>query len=133
MDNIYDNTTFILKYETPKIVKSWLLVLKIFFGLFIIFMFIPYNTYKTYIGYVLLENNQSFILLDRNTTLNKNLYINDKKYEYEIVDTYDYIKIKIDLEEELKINSLYLNISIRSDRKTLFEVLKNKIKKGIGL
>ena len=133
MDNIYDNTTFILKYETPKIVKSWLLVLKIFLGLSIVFMFIPYNTYQSYIGYVVVENNQSFILLDKKINLNKNLYIHDKKYEYEILDTYDYVKIKIDLEEELKINSLYLNINIRSDRKTLFEVFKNKIKKGLGL
>lgn len=133
MDNIYDNTTFILKYETPKIVKSWLLVLKIFLGLSIVFMFIPYNTYQSYIGYVVVENNQSFILLDKKIKLNKNLYIHDKKYEYEILDTYDYVKIKIDLEEELKINSLYLNINIRSDRKTLFEVFKNKIKKGLGL
>ena len=133
MDNLYDNTTFILKYETPKIVKSWLLVLKIFLGLSIVFMFIPYNTYQSYIGYVVVENNQSFILLDKKIKLNKNLYIHDKKYEYEILDTYDYVKIKIDLEEELKINSLYLNINIRSDRKTLFEVFKNKIKKGLGL
>ena len=133
MDNIYNNTSFILEYKTPKIVNSWLLILKIIVLLFIIFMFIPFNNFKTYSGYVLIENNNSFILLDKNIELTKNLYIRDKKYDYEIVGIDNYIKIKIDLDEDLKINSLYLNISIRSNRKTLFEVLKNKIKKGFDL
>lgn len=133
MDNIYNNTSFILEHRTPKIVMSWLLVLRIILVLFIIFMFIPFNTYKSYIGYVSLENNQSFIYLDRNAKLTKNLYIKDQKYDYEIVDTDNYIKIKINLEEELKIDSLYLSIYVRSDKKTLFKVLKNKIKKGLGL
>lgn len=133
MDNIYNNTSFILEYKIPKIVNSWLLILKIIVLLFIIFMFIPFNTFKTYSGYVLIENNNSFILLDKNIELTKNLYIRDKKYDYEIVGIDNYIKIKIDLDEDLKINSLYLNISIRSNRKTLFEVLKNKIKKGFDL
>ena len=133
MDSIYDNTSFILEYKTPKTVNSWLLVLKIILVLFIIFMFIPFNTYKTYTGYVLVDNNNSYILFKDNINLNKNLYIRDKKYKYEIVDTNNYTKIKIDLEEDLKINSLYLNISIRSDRKTLFKIIKNKIKKGFGL
>ena len=133
MDSIYDNISFILEYKTPKTVNSWLLVLKIILVLFIIFMFIPFNTYKTYTGYVLIDNNNSYILFKDNINLDKNLYIRDKKYKYEIVDTNNYTKIKIDLEEDLKINSLYLNISIRSDRKTLFKIIKNKIKKGFGL
>ena len=133
MDNIYDNTSFILEYKTPKIVNSWILVLRITFILFIIIMFIPYNTYNSYTGYVVIENNQSFILLDRNIKLYKDLYIGDKKYNYEIVDTNDYIKIKIDLEEKLKINALYIDINIRSDRKNLYQFFKNKIKKGLGL
>ena len=130
---MYSNSEFILKCKLPKIVNSWLLILKIVTMLFIIFMFIPYNTYHTYLGYVSIKNNNSYILLEKNTPLNKNLYINGKKYEYEIVDNKDYIKIKLDLDDSLKIDSLYLNINIRSDRKTLFKVLKNKIKKGIGL
>ena len=133
MDNIYNNTSFILEHKTPKIVNSWLLILKIIMVLFIIFMFIPFNTYKTYSGYVLIENSNSFILLDKNIKLTKNLYIRDKKYDYEIVDIDNYIKIRIDLDEDLKMNSLYLNICIKSEQKTLFEVLKNKIKKGFGL
>ena len=130
---MYSNSEFILKYKLPKIVNSWLILLKIMTILFIIFMFIPYNTYQNHIGYVEIKNNNSYILLEKNTPLNKNLYINGKKYEYKIVDNKDYIKIKLELEDSLKIDSLYLNVNIRSDRKTLFKVLKNKIKKGIGL
>lgn len=133
MDNIYENTSFILKHKPPKIINSWLLILKIMLVLFIIFMFIPFNTYKSYIGYVSIEDNQSFIYLAKDAKLTKNLYIKDQKYDYEIVDINNYTKIKIDLEADLKINSLYLNISIRDKRKTLFGDLKNKIKKGLGL
>lgn len=130
---MYNNSEFILKCKLPRIVNSWLLVLKIMLILLIIFMFIPYNTYQNYIGYVEIKNNNSFLLLERNTPLNKNLYINGKKYKYEILENKEYIKIKLDLEESLKIDSLYLNVDIKSDKKTLFKVLKNKIKKGIGL
>ena len=130
---MYNNSEFILKYKLPKIVNSWLLILKILLLLFALFMFIPYNTFQNYIGCVEIKNNNSYILLEKNTPLNKNLYINDKKYKYEIVENKDYIKIKLDLEENLKIDSLCLNVNIRSDRKILFKVLKNKIKKGIGL
>jgi len=130
---MYNNLDFILKYKQPRIINSWILILKVMLILFIVFMFIPYNTYKNYIGYVVIENNCSYILLNRDTSLNKNLYINGKKYKYEIVENSDYIKIKLDLEDSLKIDSLYLDINIKSDKKTLFKVLKNKIKKGIGL
>lgn len=130
---MYNNLDFILKYKQPRIINLWILILKVMLILFIVFMFIPYNTYKNYIGYVVIENNRSYILLNRDTSLNKNLYINGKKYKYEIVENSDYIKIKLDLEDSLKIDSLYLDINIKSDKKTLFKVLKNKIKKGIGL
>ncbi len=128
-----NNSEFILKYKTPRIINSWLLILKILLVLFIILLFIPYNTYNNYIGYVVIIDNNSFIILDKGTPLNKNFYIDGKKYEYEIVENNEYTKIKLDLDDTLKINSLYINISIRSDRKTLFKVLKNKIKKGFGL
>ena len=124
---------FILENKIPKCVKKWTLILKITTIIFITFMFIPYNSYKDYIGYVSLEENNSYIYFDKEVYLNKNLYIEGKKYEYEVVDISDYIKIKIDLEDSLKVNSIYLNVSIRSNRKTLFDVLKNKIKKGLGL
>lgn len=130
---MYSSSEFILKYKLHSIVNSWILVLKIILLLFIIFMFIPYSTYHTYIGYVSIKDNQSYIFLEKDTSLNKNLYINGKKYKYKIVENNDYIKIKLDLEDSLKIDSLYLNVDIESDRKTLFKVLKNNIKKGIGL
>lgn len=133
MDNIYNNSDFILQYKIPKIVNSWLLVLKTILILFIISLFIPYNTYKTYIGYVSLKDNNSYIILPKNTKLNKNLYINGKKYEYKIINTDNNIEIKIDLEEDLKIDSLYINVDIKDTKKTLFKILKSKIKKGIGL
>lgn len=130
---MYNNSEFILKYKLPKIVNSWLIILKILLFLFALFIFIPFNTFQNYIGCVEIKNNNSYILLEKNTSLNKNLYINGKKYKYEIVENEEYIKIKLDLEDSLKIDSLCLNVNIRSDRKTLFKVLKNKIKKGIGL
>ena len=130
---MYNNSSFILKGKLPNIINSWILVLKIVLVLFIIFMFIPYNTYNNYIGCVIVEKNNTYILLQKDTPLNKNLYIEGKKYKYKIVDTKDVIKIQLDLEESLRVNSLYVNINIRSDKKTLFKVLKNKIKKGIGL
>ena len=130
---MYNNYDFILKHKLPKIINAWTLVLKTLVLLFIFSLFIPYNTYKNYIGRVKIQNNNSYILLEKNTPLNKNLYIDGKKYKYEIIDISDYTKIKIDLDEYLKVDSLYVNISIGSDKKTLFNELKNKIKKGIGL
>lgn len=130
---MYNNSDFILKYKTPKIINSWILILEIILILLIVLIFIPYNSYQTYIGYVNLEDNNAYIILNKDASLNKNLYINGKKYKYKIVEISDYIKIKLNLEDSLKVNSLYLKVNIRSDKKTLFEVIKNKLKKGIGL
>ena len=130
---MYSNSSFILKCTPPRIINSWLLVLKIILILFIVFLFIPYNTYENYTGVVDIKDNNSFILLPKDAQLNKNLYINGNKYEYKVVDTNNYIKIKLDLEEDLRIRSLYLNVNIRSGKRTLFKVIKEKIKKGFGL
>lgn len=141
MDNIgiYNDSAIILNKKTPKSIISWITILIILLVLLIILFFIPFNIYSNFNGYVFIQDNSSYLNLileesDFPIYKDNKLYIKGDKYDYEIIsiDNNEVI-LKLDLKDDIKINNNTLIVNILKSRTTVFEILKNKIKKGFGL
>lgn len=136
---IYNDSAIILEKKTPKKIISWITILIILTIIFIIISFIPFNLYKTKVGYVNIVDNNSYIVLPNNESdfpvhKNQKLYIKDKKYNYKIVKLEsDKLILKINLDNNLKIQNNVLALNILKYRTTLFKIIKNKIKKGFEI
>lgn len=141
MDNldIYNDSAIILDRKTPKKIISWITILIILITLFFFFSFLPFNIYKPLVGYVDIVDNSSYLILDVNYSdfpINKNneLYIKNKKYNYKIVIIEDNkLILKINLDNNLKIQNNIVTANILKERTTLFKIIKNKIKKGFDV
>ena len=137
--DIYNDSAIILSNKTPKRIISWITILVIFLICFIIFSFVPFNIYKPYTGYIYIENGESFFAStleysDFPVIKNKKLYVEGKKYKYEIVKLENNnLVLKIDLDNNLKVNKNIIIINVLKERTTIFKILKSKIKKGFGL
>ena len=136
--NIYNDSAIILmkKYTFS---KRWIIVLIILTILFILITFIPFNIYNTYNGYIVLDNNNSYInikLENKDFPINKNkkLYIKSTSYKYKVINIEaNNVLIKVNLKNNIKINNNIVTLSILKDRTNIINILKNKIKKGFGL
>lgn len=136
--DIYNNSAIILNRKTPNIIKSWITILSILSLLFIVILFIPFNSYNSFNGYVIIEDNKSYINLINETEfpINKNnkLYIKDKKYKYEVINIdNNNILLNVNLDNSIKINNNVVVVNILKDRTSLFKIIINKIKKGFDL
>ena len=137
--DIYNNSSIILNKKTPSLIKSWIIILTLLSILFITILFIPYNRYITYNGYVILKNNNSYISLNINKNdfpiKNKNkLYIENDEYKYKIISIEkNNLILSIYLKDNIKINNNLVTLHILKDTTTLFKKIKTRIKKGFGL
>lgn len=137
--NIYNNSAIILSKKTPKSIVSWISILFVLLILLIIFFSIPFNIYNSLFGYITIKDNDSYLVLSLDKSdfpMNKNdkLYIKSDKYDYEVIDIdNNKVILKIDLKEEIKLDNNTVIVNLLSNRTTVFEILKNKIKKGFGL
>ena len=137
--DIYNNSAIILNNKTPKKIISWITILIILTILFVVFSFIPFNIYKPLVGYVDITNNSSYLILNISNSdfpVNKNneLYIKNKKYNYKIVKIEeDKLILKVNLDNNLKIQNNMITANILKNRTTIFKIIKNNIKKGFGV
>ena len=137
--DIYNNSSIILNKKTPSLIKSWIIILTLLSILFITIIFIPYNRYIIYNGYVILKDSNSYISLNINKNdfpiKNKNkLYIENDEYKYKIISIEkNNLILSINLKDDIKINNNLVTLHILKDRTTLFEKIKTRIKKGFGL
>ncbi len=134
--DIYNNSAIILYRKIPPKIISWITILIILLVLFIIFSFVPFNVYKPSTGYVKVESDESYLILNSDLPISKNykLYIKNKLYDYEIIDIIDgQVILKLSLDDDLKIDKNIIRVNILKDRTTIFNIIKNKIKKGFDL
>ena len=137
--DIYNNSAIILDKKTPSRIISWITILVISLILFILVSFIPFNIYKSYLGYMYVADNDSFFTSiieysDFPVKKDKKLYIKGKKYDYEVISIDDSnLVLKIYNASELEINNNIATLNILEDRTTIFNIVKNKLKKGFGL
>ena len=137
--DIYNDSAIILEKKTPKKIISWITILIILTILFVVFSFIPFNIYKPLFGYVDITNNSSYLILDFDKSdfpFNKNneLYIKSKKYDYKVVRIEENkLILNVNLDNNLKVQNNIVTANILKNRTTLFNIIKNKIKKGFGV
>lgn len=137
--DIYNDSAIILERKAPSKVFSWIIILLITSSIAILISFIPFSIYESYYGVVKLESDNSFIIFDleyMKFPINKydKLYIKNKSYNYDVFDiSENSLIIKLDLEDGLKIDNNIVVVNILKDRTSIFNILKNKIKKGFDL
>ena len=137
--DIYNDSAIILEKKTPKKIISWITILIILTILFVVFLFIPFNIYKPLFGYVDITNNSSYLILDFDKSdfpFNKNneLYIKSKKYDYKVVRIEENkLILNVNLDNNLKVQNNIVTANVLKNRTTLFNIIKNKIKKGFGV
>jgi len=133
--DIYNNSDFILNKDISFFEKSWIVILISLIILFMIIIFIPFNIYKTYNGYI--QNNFVYVMLESNDfPVNKNnkLYIENNLYKYEIISIdNNVVVIDIKLKEDINIENNTFKVNVLKSRTSLLKIIKNKIKKGFGL
>ena len=137
--DIYNDSAIILEKKTPKKIISWITILIILTLSFLFLSFLPFNLYKTKVGYVNIVDNNSYIVLpidesDFPVHKNKKLFIKNKKYNYKIMKLEsDKLILKINLDYNLKIQNNIITMNILKNRTTIFKIIKNKIKKGFEI
>ena len=135
--DIYNNSAIILNKKTPKKIISWITILFILLILFVILSFIPFRIYKTFYGYINQDYGYITFQLDSSDfPIDKSdkMYIKNKTYEYEVVEIKNnQVTIKSEIDENLYINNNIIRANLLKCRTTLFEIISNKIKKGIDL
>lgn len=139
--DIYNNSAIILNKKTPKKIISWITILIILLIIFIIFSFVPFSIYKPCFGYVDIKDNNSYLVLTLSVSdfpINKDnkLYIKSKSYDYEVININiddGEVILKVDLDDNLKISNNMISVNFLKDRTTIFNIIKNKIKKGFEL
>lgn len=133
--DIFNNSAIIMNRKTPKKIISWITILLLLIITILIFSFIPFNIYKRNIGVVFIYNNEYFVDLklennDFPIYKNKKLYINNDLYKYEVIKIdNNSVILKINLNEEYKIDGNILNMVILDNRTTIMNIIKFKIKR----
>lgn len=134
--DIYNNSSIILERRMPNRMISWIMVLILFSIFLVIISFIPINIFKTYNGYVTLENNNQYInlVMNSNNLIDKKgiLYVKNKSINYEFNSIKEnIITVLIDSKYLLVPNEL-IKINLLYDKTTLLKLIRNKILKGFG-
>lgn len=123
------------------------LIVKLLFILFLIlvYFFCIYKVeiFDNYLGMVLERNGDYYvkIYLEDNYSkfiFNNQILIDDNKYNYEIIDVdsssgNSIVEIKIDINKEYLITNTYINIKQKNVSNSLFDIILQKLKKGMNL
>lgn len=139
----FKNSKMKIMYSSPSRIISWItIVLIIIISFLIISIFYKYNTYIKVISYVNINEKYNIrgIIEKKDMPIKKNykLYIEGKRYEYEIVDIKEYdnyyeLFIKCKVDKNLLINNNLLTLNFVKNKTTLMNEIIKKIKKGMML
>ena len=140
--NVFAYSKMKLMNDKPSKVFSFITILSILFILtLVIAIFYKYDIYDNYVGYVDLGSNYKLrVIVDNNYQLKKSysLYVDDKKYEYKIVDIiqdleYKSILIDCNLKSDLLVQNNIVPVRILRRRTTLMKEFIKRMKKGLVL
>lgn len=143
----YKNSKYIIENRTSIFMNFYLLFIWLIFFTFLLFSIsYKYPTYLSYYGTVITENNNYYlsVLINKEdiSRLNKYIIIKQKRYNYKIKDIskelyYDnqalsyQVTINIKLDQDLIINNNIIAVNFELEARTLYERLKEKLKKGM--
>ena len=146
--DIFDNSPLILEKKRPLYIVSYLTIILIVI-LFIILIgsLYEYNPYKSYLGKVIISENDFYINIlmeDRDVLfLNKDIFINNKSYKSKIISISDIayigenlkkyyeVRIKSNIDDNLIIQNNIIEISMKLPKTTLLKELIKNIRKGL--
>ena len=137
--DIYNNSAIILEKKAPKSIISWITILIILLVSLLIISLIKFNLYKSLTGVIYIDKDSTYFMselsdIDFPVYKDKKLYIKGNKYNYDIVSIKDGIlKLKIDLDNSLNVNGNIISVNILIDRTSLFNLIKNEVKKGFEI
>ena len=146
--DIFDNSPLILEKKRPLYIISYLtIILIVILAIILIASLYEYNPYKSYLGKIVISENDFYINIlmeERDVSfLNKNIIINNKNYKSKIVSISDIayigenlkkyyeIKIKSDIDDNLIIQNNIIQINIKLPKTTLLKELIKNIRKGL--
>ena len=146
---MYNNMNLIVSnknLKVPMYIKITFIILIIFFICSLIFRIEKFDIYEAQV--IRLEDEyyvQVYVPMDKTNFLDNTRVIIDKKeYDYKIINIdknyidydnnkYMIINLFIDLDEKYLINNNYLILKQKNKNKKLFELLVERIKKGMNL
>lgn len=137
--DIFKNSKMKIMYSSPSRIISWItIVLVIIVSFFIISISYRYNTYIEVISYVNINEKYNIrgIIEKKDMPIKKNykLYIEGKRYEYEIVDIKEYdnyyeLFIKCKVDKNLLINNNLVTLNFIKNKTTLMNEIIKKLRK----
>ena len=139
--DIYNNSSVIMLKKVPVKIISWITILLVFLIFILVFgIFFTYNKYEKCIGIVRGNNIVLELSPDKINKIKDRLYIDNKKYNFEIKEkdyiiivnkNYYEIVLNINLEDKYKIDNNILEIYIELEKTTLLKEIFNFLKKGL--
>lgn len=139
--DIYNNSSVIMLKKVPVKIISWITILLVFLIFILVFgIFFTYNKYEKCIGIVRGNNIVLELSPDKINKIKDRLYIDNKKYNFEIkekdyiiIDNKNYYEIvlNINLEDKYKIDNNILEIYIELEKTTLLKEIFDFLKKGL--
>ena len=139
--NAFEYSKLKLLNENPPKVISWITILILFVILGLFFsVFFQFYIFSTYTGYI--DTNDDYnirVVVDKDIFPikdNYELYIDNKKYDYEIIniDYYNgYYEVFIDcnLDDEILVNNNIVTVRFKKYKTTLIKEFIKKIRKGL--
>lgn len=137
--DVFKNSKMKIMYSSPSRIISWItIVLIIIVSFFIISISYRYNTYIEVISYVNINEKYNIrgIIEKKDMPIKKNykLYIEGKRYEYEIVDIKEYdnyyeLFIKCKVDKNLLINNNLVTLNFIKNKTTLMNEIIKKLRK----
>ena len=139
--NVFNYSKLKLMNEKPSKIVSWLTILAIIFILFTIFsIFLKINLYSQHLGYIEINDNYNLkiIIEDKDFPVKNNykLYIDNKNYDYKIINInkqvgYYELLVNCNIDENLLINNNLVTIKFQRGQTTIIKELIKKLKKGL--
>lgn len=135
--DIYNDSAIILNNTELSRINSWIFILILMLIIFIIFSFIPFKVYNTLIGTLNIDNDKVYFITkleEKDFPINKKnkLYIRNKEYDYKVISIKDdNLILRIDLDDNMKIQNNTIMVNILKGNMTIVKFLKERIKKGL--
>lgn len=143
MNKYIDNEIILQRKVEPFIYVYIMIIIIIMLSLIIIFTVFNYKTYYDLRGIIINEENEYYLKIYipiskvKYLVNNNKLVIDGKLYRYKIinidseyftdnVDTYQIIKIKVNLPIKYKLNNLVINLKVVKEDKKIIEYILNK-------
>lgn len=143
----WKNTRLFLQLEKPTSINRWIIMMSLVAICFLLFsIYIPYSDYKTYIGIVkeggkndvqlymedhaILDLQTADLIIENKKQKGKIKEISEEYYLNEKMEKYRMVSIEIPLAKKDQIKNNVIEITLKYQKKTLWNRALEKIKGG---